>query len=325
MMTWKLRAALAFAFVLGAAGLATLPAADDPPKGEPLVVTDTSNKEFKLKDWKFARGVRRLAWLAPAPAKEKEPDPKEKAPRAPKPPAGPEAFEMREEHSTGFLDGILTLLPLDRIKSIDFDPEKQTITVKVAATDKDDAELTGTTKFQGINKLTIEADVDKGDLGIAELKFLGGVPKGTLRSVRFPAPKLPAKVPGTRAATVTDTDKPQKTTHNAANLRPLYRFADGSERLLPTLMFKKTLKLDIDKIKKLAVAEEKPKDPDSPEWVVSTKDGEEATLSLLKTITVDGKQAVLVGLLGEVSGGYKLFPVHTISEVQFMDKSELKE
>ncbi len=323
MLTWKLRALLFVA--IGLIGLSAVPAADPPApaKGEPLLVTDNNKKEYKLKEWKFTRGMRHLAWLAPAPAKEPEPKEKDKKP-APKPPAGPEAFEMREEKSTGFQKGILTLVPIERIKSIEFDAEKQTISVKVATGDKDDVELTGTTKYQGINKLTIDGDVDKGDLGVAEQKFLGGVPKATLRSVRFPAPKAPPALAG-RAATITDTDKPEKTAHKVADLMVLYRFADGSERLLPTLMFKKTLKLDLAKIKKIVVPAEESKDTNSPEWTVTSRDGDESTLSLLRTITLDDKPALLDGLVGKVPAGYKLFPLHTISQIQFEEKADAKE
>jgi hypothetical protein len=34
-------------------------------------------------------------------------------------------------------------------------------------------------------------------------------------------------------------------------------------------------------------------------------------------VTIDGRDAVLEGLMGRVPAGYKLFPMHTIGEVQF--------
>ena len=48
--------------------------------------------------------------------------------------------------------------------------------------------LTGTTKFTNVNKLTIEAEVDKGELGIAAVKYFGGTPTG-IQAVKFPSPK----------------------------------------------------------------------------------------------------------------------------------------
>src|SRR5256885_5795100 len=62
------------------------------------------------------------------------------------------------------------------------------------------------------------------------------------RAIRFPAPKPPAAAAAGRAAFVLGEDK--KNVQKVADLQPLYEFADGTERLLPTLLFKKTLKLD---------------------------------------------------------------------------------
>jgi hypothetical protein len=115
-------------------------------------------------------------------------------------------------------------------------------------------------------------------------------------------------------ATITIADK-QKIVQKAQELLPLYRLPDGSERLLPTIMFKKTLKVDITKVTKLHLVEGSK--GEEVEWVVTSKDGEEQTLTLLKTITLDDKQAILEGFLGRVPAGYKLFPPHTISEIQF--------
>ena len=106
----------------------------------------------------------------------------------------------------------------------------------------------------------------------------------------------------------------------AADLQPLYKLADGSERLLPTLMFKKTLKLDLGKIQKLRAAEGA--EGEGAEWEVKLKDGEEQTLTLLRTLPMDGKPATLEGFVGRVPAGYKLFPVHTVAEIQFDDAKE---
>jgi hypothetical protein len=304
--------------------------ADDPPKvaepGTLLVIDASGTKTHKLKAWKFTLGTRHLAWLAPAAPPDKEPDPKEKdkdgkeARPVPKPPkpvkpvAGPEALEFRDENSTTFVKGVTTLIPLDRLRGIDYDPEKDTVSVRVATGDKADDEqtLTGTTKFKGINKLAIEAEVDKGELGVAEVKFLGGVPKG-IRGVRFAPGKVTA-APAGRPAVVTIVDKDKKTPTPVTDLQVLYSVGDGAEKLSGLLMFKKTLKIDVAKIKKISPAEGEGNDVS---WNVTLKDGGEDTLALLQTITLDGKEAVLEGLLGKVPAGYKLFPVHTIGEVEF--------
>jgi hypothetical protein len=329
---------VAAGLVAGLVGLCLAVAADDQPKpaGDGvLVVTDAAGKEQKLKTWKFT-GTRHLAWLAPAKEgedkpkdsdkpkendKPKEGEPKKDAPpprggpRAkPAPATGPEAIPFRDENSTDFRDGILTFVPLTALRAIEFDAEKETMTVRAAAGDKADAEeaLTGTTKYKGINKLTIEAEVDKGDLGVGEVKFLGGVPKG-IRAVRFPAPKaLPA--PTGRTATVTVAGSTTNT-QKATDLQPLYLFADGTERVLPTLFFKKTLKVNIAKLKKLRGV--KVEDIDNPEFGVTLADGDEETYTLMPKVTIDGRDAVLEGLVGRVPAGYKLFPMHTIGEVEF--------
>ena len=110
---------------------------------------------------------------------------------------GPPALAFRQEKSTGYLQGILTLIPFDRLKSLDYDREQQTVTAKVATADPaNDEALTGTTRFAGVNKLTIEAEVDKGDMGVAELRFLAGVPRTASADCAFPPPRRP---PPTRA------------------------------------------------------------------------------------------------------------------------------
>src|SRR5262249_13382329 len=165
---------------------------------------------------------------------EKGKDPSKSA----KPAAGPEALVFREEKSTGLRDGILTYVLLDRIRAIEYDPEKKTVTVRYTKPgDKGDEEgtLTGTTRYVGGNKLTIEAEADLGDLGVADGKCQGGVPKG-VKSIRFPTPKAPAKKEAGRLATVTDVDK---NVHKVADLQPLYRLANGWQRRIPTLLFKK--------------------------------------------------------------------------------------
>ena len=294
-------------------------AADEAPKpAEPgtLVILDAAGKEQKLKTWKFTTGTRRLGWLAPAGEKAPDKGPageKDVAPRR-KPPAGPEALELRAEMKIEYVEGVLTLVPLDRLRSLDYDNDKETVTARVATGAKPDADevLTGTTKYRRINKLVLEAEVDRGEQGVAEIKFLGGLPRG-IRGVRFPPPKAPAAAPAGRPAVVVSADGDAKTTHKVADLLPLYQLADGSERLLPTLMFRKTLKLDVAKIAKIATTGNE----NDPSWQVTMKAGGDETLTLLPKVPYEGRQATLVGLVGRVPVGYKLFPVAAISAITF--------
>ncbi|MBL8795996.1 MAG: hypothetical protein JNM56_18995, partial [Planctomycetia bacterium] len=239
MSTWK-RANAWAALCCGLAFVcAWLPVrAQEPAKDAPLVIVDAAGKEQKIKAWKFAAGTRHLAWLAAPTEKPAPVDPKDKGappkgqPKIVRATVGPEALEFREDQSTTYVDGILTLIPLDRIRAVEYDDAKQSVTVKLAGEKADaDESVTGTTKFRGINKITIEAEVDKGDLGIAEVKFLGGVAKG-VRSLAFPMAKA-APAPTGRLATVTVNDK-EKHTQKVHDLQALYRLPDGTEKLLPT-------------------------------------------------------------------------------------------
>ncbi len=299
------------------------PSAAEPEAAKgPLIVINSGGKEQKLKTWKFVAGTRRLSWLAPAKDEKKDEDKKDAAPKKGKAPAlkaavGPEALVLREENSTDFLEGIETLILLDTIRAINFDNEQKTVTVRVATGEKDDAtvELTGTTKYVGSNKISLEAEADLGDLGVAEVKFQGGVARGGIRGLVFPAPK-PAAAPTGRPAAITANEKAkEKTVHKGADVQALYRLADGSRKLSPTLFFKKTLKIDIAKLQKVMLLNDK--DPSEIEWQVTLKDGQEVTLTILANVMLDGEKAVLEGLVARVPAGYKFFYPHTIGEIQF--------
>lgn len=278
------------------------------------MIIDSAGKEQKLKTWKFVQGTPPLRWLVAQPeAKPKEPVKEESA--------VPQALAFREENSTTFERGVLTLIPLDRLRSLDYDAEKELVTAKVATGAKpdEDAVLTGTIKYRGVNKVAIDAEVDKGDLGVAEVRYLGGVVRGGVRGLRFAAAKPGPALKG-RPATVTIVDKGNKTEMPVTDLQPLYRVANG-EKLSPLLFFKKTLKIDVAKIKKISQAESAGQDI---VWQLTLKDGNEETLTLLKSVMLDGKPAELEGLLGQVPAGYKLFPVHVIDGVEF-DTAKEKE
>ncbi len=305
-------------------GCATVLAADPPKETSALVVVDGAGKEQKLKAWKFVAGTRHLGWLAPAtPPRPKAEKPADK-PVEEKPvpaDAGPEAIEFRDEHSTTLKDGILTWLLPEHLRGLEYDGEKKTVTASIALGDKADGDLTltGTTKYDGINKITLEAEVDKGEAGVAEVKYQGGTARG-VRAFRFPPPKPAADAKG-RPAFISIEDRDEKHAEQVADLQPLYRLGEGGERLLPTLFFKKTLKLDLGKLARLHV---EGRDADGTECHVTLKDGEEQTYTLLKAAVIDGKAATLEGLVAKVRGGYKFYPASTLSalhlDVQFDEK-----
>lgn len=302
-------------FLVLLALLASFLSADDAPKtadAGSIVVVDAAGKEQKVKSWSITAGVRQLNWLVPD---EKE-DPKAK-----KSASGPTALLVRDERKIHFLAGVVTFVPVDRLRSISFDKDKETMTVRAAVSAKasEDVVLTGTTAYRGINKITIEAEVDKGDAGVAAITFQGGIPKG-IKEVRFPEPKVDASKPG-RPAVVVTLDKEVKTTHKVSDLQPLYLLRSNREKLSTTLFFRKTLKIDVNKVKKITVGAE---DSDDVVWQVVQKD-DDSTLTLLQSTMIDGQTATLVGLLGKVPVGYKLFPVRRIQSIHFDTSDEPKE
>jgi hypothetical protein len=124
----------------------------------------------------------------------------------------------------------------------------------VARGDQEDLVLNDTTRYRGSNQVVLQADLDRGKQGIAEVKFLGGSPRG-VRNFRFPQPKPMADSKG-RSATIAIAAR-QKNVQQVRNLQGLYRLADGNERLLPKLPFKKDVSLDIGKIRKVEVTARK--------------------------------------------------------------------
>jgi len=308
---------------LGAALLTCSVTADEPKKADApvVIIVDANGKEHKVKGWKITAGTRRLGGLAPAD--DKEPMPKDPPPQPPKggkaPPkkgaVGPEALAFREDDSTTFVDGVLTLVPLDRLRELDYDKETKTVTATVATGSKKDAatvKLHGATKFQGVNRVTLEAEIDKGELGVAEVKFLGGADTG-VKSIKFPEQDVALENMG-KMSKITVADKMQKDPHTVYGLQALYRTADGRETVSPILMFKKTIKLDVAKINKLTSAGMEGTDLT---FTVSLKDGNEETLTLMKTGKLNDKDVELVGFLGKVKAGYKLYPIHTVTSIEF--------
>jgi hypothetical protein len=297
--------------VAGPAALAALADDEAPRPAEPgtLVLIDSTGKEHKVKSWKFTGGTRRLSWLAGDSKTDAD-----KGKKSQPAPSGPEALIVYEELKTVYLPGVQTLVPLDRVRSIAFDAEKKTMTVRAATSGKaeEDVTLAGTTAYKRINAITLEADVDKGDAGIASLTFQSSGPR-SIRGIRFAAPQVQPDKPG-RPAVVVSLNGKEKKTHKVSDLTPLYSLRGGRLKTSPLLLFRKTLRLDVSKIKKIAASGE---DSNDTVWQVVQKDGDDSTLTLLEMGTIDGQQAQLVGLVGKVPAGHKLFPVIAISAVHF--------
>src|SRR5262245_49900528 len=172
-MTHRSRGLVAL-FVLSLAACPLVGDEDDKPAPDgTLIVLDAKGKEQKVTKYKFTAGTRRLGWLAAGKDK------------------GPEALVVRDAAKFGFADGVVVLVPFNQVRSVTFDNKKETMTVRAAVSDKDEEDVLykGSTEYKVINKVTLEAEIDMGEAGVAELTFQGGLPKG-IQGARFPKANL---------------------------------------------------------------------------------------------------------------------------------------
>lgn len=262
---------------------------------ESPTVTDGAGKEFTLKKWKLVAGTRKLSWVD----------------------GKPDSFEFRELGSTSYKEGIVTFIPISRLQEVSWDYEKETVALRVAGLDKP---LIGTTKYKDINVLTIEAEIDQGKSGIADVRFRGGPIKGGIRGIKFPNAKAPEQLAnaGPAFAFSVPPEAKSKTgpvVHQAIGVQSLYRTGNAEEKLLSYLMFKKTLKVELVDIGQLSIGTYNAKDH-TAECELKQKDGMDLSVTLLASFPIDGKPATLLGFVGTVPAGYRLFPVHTITQFE---------
>src|SRR4051812_12037642 len=89
-------------------------AADPPKPPDAATVADAAGKDVVLKKWSLSAGTRKLGWL----------------------PGAPEALAFRETHSTAFVEGVVTLIPLDRLEALTYDSKERTVKAKAAGLEK---------------------------------------------------------------------------------------------------------------------------------------------------------------------------------------------
>jgi len=288
------------------------------PEGKPLVVVDNAGKELKLKSYTITAGLMRLSWLAapaePPPADKGKPKKGKLAP----PKDGPEALVIRDAEKINFLEGVTTFVPLAQLKAVDFDAVAKTMTVTAAA-GKDDVKLTGTTSYKGINKVTLEAEIDKGAAGVASVIYQGGVAKPNMKGLRFPEAK--ADPVAGRPATVESSDKGAARTDKVFGLLPLYQLSSGRLVTDPTLLFKKTLRVNVDTVRKIRASKDEGEDT---VWNVTLKGEDESGYTLMTSGTIGGQEATLYGLIARVPEGWRLFPIRRVTSITF-DGVDLKE
>lgn len=268
--------------------------AQEAPKTPTIV--DPTGKEVTLNKWKLISGTRKLTFVD----------------------GKPEVFDIREVGSTSYKQGISTYIPVNRVKGIEYDPEKYVASVSVAGCE---TPIAATLRYEGFNNITIEAEIDQGKAGVADVKFKGGVLKGGIRSIKFPSAKAAEKEPEGKELFISvpgeATKKgviPPPFIHTIKNAKPLYKTPTGEEKPLTYLMFKKTLKVEFDTITQMKVGTRDGKDG-SIECELKLKDGSSLTVSLLPSIQEDGKTLTLVGLFGDCPGGWKVVPVHCFTEL----------
>jgi hypothetical protein len=294
-----------YAYVLAAVLLGTIAGAQDPPPKGEAVVVDVEGHEIKLSNVKFSTGTRRLAWLA---------DPKGSTEEARK---GPLALEIRETQSTTFAKGVVTLIQLAHVESAQYDYEKQLARVRLKGLKEP---LTATLQYKGINVLGLSGLVD-GKATTWSAGSQGKSPVKALKSVTFSgASPLPeARSTGTTWSVKIVQPKAGDPTLTVRNLKLLYQFPGGIESLDDAIPVRKgavlplngTVKrfeiLATDTNTNLAAAE------------VETTTGPERVVIVPLTKEQDQKTGTLLGFLGEVEAGWKLFPLHTIKVISLTD------
>lgn len=269
--------------------------AADPPAD--ATVTDAENKEVKVTELKFGTGTHRLAWLA---------DPGATTEDAKK---GPLILEVREPHSTSYAKGIVTYVPVASVESIKYDYDKQVASIGV----KGMAEpLAGTLQYKGINVLSFSGNAD----GKAATFSGGAFTKGNIKGVAFPgATPIPARKNVAAWQVQIDQAKAMNPTLKVGELKFLYQFPGGGEVLVDAATAHKSdpLKLDsaVQSYTTLAV------DPNSHVIAAEVQVGDkERVVVLMPTVEKDGKTGTLVGVVGEVEAGWKMFPLHTIKNMK---------
>lgn len=257
-------------------------------------LTDPAGKSVALRKVRITRGTRSLSV---------SPDDPNKKPAAPT-----EFLEFREEHSTAFVDGIVTLVPLRSVEQVAFAAEEKKVTTQVLLAEGKKTTLTGTTRYKGINWLALDYEADLAGLGKALLTFRGGEPKSPGGTLRFPAATPVPPLPEGPKTWIIAQDK-ENTRHEVVGLVPLYQVGK-TQSPQPDLHFRVDVKMPLTSIRKLEAINEKGA---GLAFNVTPNDGTATRLVLNSSIGDPKTGPRLLGLLGRVSAGYKLFPAHTIA------------
>ena len=109
-------------------------------------------------------------------------------------------------------------------------------------------------------------------------------------------------------------DDKEKSKHTVYDLQPLY-LVDGHYRVLPYLMFKTTVKIDMDKLAGMRVPAPRRQEKTHQQLRGDAARRAKHMLSLLTSIEGEKKKKMtFVGLVGRVPVGYKIFHLDSILE-----------
>jgi hypothetical protein len=263
----------------------------------PITLVDGAGKEHTLANVKLNTCVRRLAFLA---------DPKGETDDAKR---GPLALEIREPHSTAYAKGVATLIPLSCVESVKFEYEKQSLSVAV----KGQEPVAGTLQFQGINVMSLEAK--NGD---AAVKYTSGKKDG-FRSIAWPNAKpLASRAVGATWWIQIQHPEAKYPTIKVRNLRAIYSFPGGVEQLADSLPVRKgeSLKLDTT-LKKLEMVAVDTNPSFQHAAMDATVEGNPEKLVAVPLVNdLGNRKGTLIGFLGEVDAGWKLFPLHCVKVIK---------
>lgn len=279
--------------------------AADPIPDASAVVVDGEGKEVKLTAVKFTTGTRRLAWLA---------DPNGTTEDAKK---GPLALEVRESLSTTYAKGVITLVQVSHLESATYDYDKKVVNLSVKGLKEP---LMGTLEYRGLNVLGMSALVD-GKAAAFSAGVFGKSAAKAVKKVTFPEAKaLPEPMPtGTTWAVQIIQPTAKDPTLTVRNLKALYQFPGGIEHLEGGIPVRKGAMLPLNgTVKRLEIlATDTNTNMTAAE--VETTTGPERIIIIPLTQELEKKTGTLIGFVGEVDAGWKLFPLHTIKIMTLTD------
>lgn len=284
-------------------GLFEITARSDEPSSESSVsILSVDGKEMKATGLKFALGTHRLSWLA---------DPKGTTEDAKK---GPLALEVREIQSTTFSKGVVTYVSISNIESAKYDYENKIVLVNVKGLKEP---LKGTLQYKGLNALAFSGLVED-----KATSFSAGVSgKSTVQSIAFSGakPVAEAKKTGTTWAIQIAQPAEKDPTLTVRNLKVFYHSPGGQETVEDGIPVRKGAVLPLSGgVKRFEILATDP-NTNIAAAEVDTTTATERIIAIPLGQEMDKKIGTLIGFIGEVEAGWKLFPLHTIKVFTLMD------